>query len=370
MGTHGGIVLDLAANGNVMEFEYSKVPGQLGESQAIVGFRDSMALVSGLVGGPWVGLGVGFLAGLERWSLGGFVAVASGVATLCLGLGAGLYRHFQPSRATALRGVVLVVLVGTLAQRALILALAPADLRVLVLSLEIIVPVAALNLLGCTLFLWIMVDLDRERLGLLKLKQAKIDAHFLNSALSTIEAEMGRNSAAAQAALLQLARYFDRIHAFIEAEKITLGQELEHLDHYLAIQQFRFEENLILDKQISPSLSGALVPPRCLLTLVENAFDHGYPGGKRPFRLSLSARPSALGMELEVRDNGPGMAPERCAELGNAPVVSASRFGSGTALYTLAQSLELAFGSRARLSFISKPGEGTVARLTLPGAAR
>ncbi len=370
-GTHTGIILGGDGNNErKVDCRFFEVTGKLAESQAIMGFRDSMALVAGLVGGPWVGLGTGFLAGAERWYLGGPVAYSSAVSTIYLGLGAGLARHYWPLWAISLRGAMFVALVGSFLHSILVVALALNDRSAPPLAREIIGPVAFTNVLGCILFLWIMADLDRERWALLKLKQAKIDAHFLNNALSNIDSEVGAHPSEAKAALLQLARYFDRIHKFAEAEMITLDQEIEFLDHYLAIQKFRFEDNLILEKVLMPELGRTLVPPRCLQTLVENAFDHAYPGGKRPFRLRLAARARPRGMELEVCDNGPGMTPERCAELGKQPVVSASRWGSGTALYSLAQTLELAYGSRAALSLTSKPGEGTCARLTLPGLTR
>ena len=66
IGTHGGIVMDLEQNGRVGAWDFAGLPGRLRDSQAILGFRDSMALVAGLIGGHWVGGGAGLLAGLER----------------------------------------------------------------------------------------------------------------------------------------------------------------------------------------------------------------------------------------------------------------------------------------------------------------
>ncbi|MEW6399131.1 MAG: LytS/YhcK type 5TM receptor domain-containing protein [Bacillota bacterium] len=67
---------------------YSGVP-VLG---AIANHRVVAAAVAGLLGGPWVGLGAGAIAGLHRYALGGFTCLACGGATTVEGLLAGLVR--------------------------------------------------------------------------------------------------------------------------------------------------------------------------------------------------------------------------------------------------------------------------------------
>ena len=57
---------------------------------AIANSRAIGAVVAGLIGGPWVGLGAGAIAGLHRWSLGGFTGFACGLSTTVEGLLGGL----------------------------------------------------------------------------------------------------------------------------------------------------------------------------------------------------------------------------------------------------------------------------------------
>ena len=66
LGTHSGIPIDIHQGLRAIDLS-AELPEKLGETQAIVGFRDTMALVAGLIGGPWVGLGAGLLAGAERY---------------------------------------------------------------------------------------------------------------------------------------------------------------------------------------------------------------------------------------------------------------------------------------------------------------
>lgn len=57
----------------------------------IVNARSVVVIISGLVGGPWVGFGAGAIAGTERYFHGGFTVLASSGATVLQGTLAGLY---------------------------------------------------------------------------------------------------------------------------------------------------------------------------------------------------------------------------------------------------------------------------------------
>lgn len=58
---------------------------------AIANTRSVAVITAGLVGGPWVGLGAGFIAGLERYFLGGITVLSSSGSTILQGILAGLY---------------------------------------------------------------------------------------------------------------------------------------------------------------------------------------------------------------------------------------------------------------------------------------
>ncbi|MEI7870363.1 MAG: LytS/YhcK type 5TM receptor domain-containing protein [Candidatus Methylumidiphilus sp.] len=84
--THSGILLDIGEhNVRTVDWFAGGLFAGLGEYQVVLGFRDTMVLTAGLVGGPWVGLIAGMLAGYERFLLGGFAHIASGSATVILG---------------------------------------------------------------------------------------------------------------------------------------------------------------------------------------------------------------------------------------------------------------------------------------------
>lgn len=84
----------------------------------------------------------------------------------------------------------------------------------------------------------------------------------------------------------------------------------------------------------------------------------------RERRLALAARPGAGGAVVEVRDRGPGLAPEVRARLFE-PFVTTKRNGTGIGL-AIARRIAEAHGGRIEAS--AREGGGTVFRLTLPAS--
>jgi LytS/YehU family sensor histidine kinase len=388
LATHSGIVITIGQGVKVSEWPATG----LRENQALVGFRDTMVLASGLIGGPWVGLGAGFISGLERHSLGGFAALASGLATLMLGGFAGWARRRRPRGATTPEGAFIVALFGTVLHRLFIMFSPEPHNWAMVLSLNIFIPVALVNSLGCVLFIWVMRDLDRDSLEIevreaqllkqqaelreqqaLSLKEkaelralrAQVEPHFLNNTLNAIRSLIRRDPGLAREYVFKLAAFFETTRRFSTANTITLRQELEQLDRYLDFQHLRFGEKFQYGlTHIPATLLDCQLPPHCLLTLAENALAHGRGGRAKGFALQVFAEDLGDRYQLRVIDNGKGIAPERLAKLGKAPVESSR--GNGTALHQLSKSLELAFSGLASLAIASQLGHGTEVTLTLP----
>ena len=104
--------------------------------------------------------------------------------------------------------------------------------------------------------------------------QARIRPHFLfntlNSAIALVRAEPAR----AEALLEDLSDLFR--HALADpGQSVTLGQEIELAQRYLAIEQVRFGERLRVSWTLDAAANLAQLPPLLLQPLVENAVLHG-----------------------------------------------------------------------------------------------
>ena len=368
VGTHSGFVFDVEVGDRITVWQ--PIGKTLQAPQAIVGFRDSMVLAAGLISGPWVGFGAGAVAGWERYLLGGFSAAAYGLATMLIGLTAGLIREFRPRWCESPSGALIVALLGTGLHRIMMLLMAEHFDYAMLLARVIALPVAILNILACVLFITIVRDLDRERLehlarqAELRAWQARVEPHFLNNTLNAIKSLIRLDPERARKCLVMLGEFFNETRRYAGQNSVTLAQEIAQLRRYLEFQALRFSNSICYRENLPEGLIDYRVPPRSLQTLVENSVTHGFPSASADFELGFEAEEQQDRLVLTIRDNGRGMPLSRVQVLGRRVV--ASENGSGTALYQLAQSLALAFGKHAELSIESRVGFGTRVTLVLP----
>jgi two-component system, LytTR family, sensor histidine kinase AlgZ len=139
-------------------------------------------------------------------------------------------------------------------------------------------PVFSGAFLGVLLMVWLQLrhrsQLPADTTARLAELQSRIRPHFLfntlNSALSLVRRDPDR----AEALLEDLAELF-RSALADGASVVSLGEEIDLAQRYLAIEQVRFGERLKVVWQLDPAANGARVPPLLLQPLVENAVRHG-----------------------------------------------------------------------------------------------
>lgn len=118
--------------------------------------------------------------------------------------------------------------------------------------------------------IWQPVD-ARVRLAEL---QSRIRPHFLFNALNTALALVRIDPVQAERVLEDLAELF-RVALAETGTSVSLDEEIDLAQRYLAIEQVRFGRRMQLHWDIEPGLGHARVPPLMLQPLVENAVRHG-----------------------------------------------------------------------------------------------
>jgi two-component system sensor histidine kinase AlgZ len=104
--------------------------------------------------------------------------------------------------------------------------------------------------------------------------QARIHPHFLFNSMNTIASLISVNPERAEDAVLDLSELF-RASLRADDRLIPLSSELDLCRRYLAIEQLRLGNRLLLDWQIEEGLERQAIPPLTLQPLVENAIYHG-----------------------------------------------------------------------------------------------
>jgi len=104
--------------------------------------------------------------------------------------------------------------------------------------------------------------------------QSRIRPHFLFNALNTALALVRIDPARAEGVLEDLAQLF-RVALADAGESVSLDEEIDLAQRYLAIEQIRYGKRLQVSWDIDPRVGRARVPPLVLQPLVENAVRHG-----------------------------------------------------------------------------------------------
>jgi two-component system LytT family sensor kinase len=108
----------------------------------------------------------------------------------------------------------------------------------------------------------------------LKLLQAQVNPHFLFNSLNTIIAVLRIDAARCKDLLIHLSNFF-RKNLKRGSDLSTLAEELDQVNSYLQIEKARFDDRLVVEIDIDPSLLTVILPTFTLQPLVENAFKHG-----------------------------------------------------------------------------------------------
>lgn len=194
--------------------------------------------------------------------------------------------------------------------------------------------------------------LARAQLEVLK---GQLHPHFLFNTLNAISALVHRDPHAADAMITQLSDLLRMSLDSIGVQEVTLRQEVDFLSRYLDIQRTRFQDRLRVELSIPPELLNVMVPNQVLQPIAENAIKHGLAARPECGRIEVSARRSGAWLELDVRDNGPGihLGPE------GLPV-------RGIGLRNTRERLRELYGPDAVLTLANHMDGGAVVRLRLP----
>lgn len=194
--------------------------------------------------------------------------------------------------------------------------------------------------------------LARAQLDALKMQ---LHPHFLFNTLNTISVLMKEDVTLADRLLLRLSDLLRLALNNTDAHEVPLRQELEFLRSYLEIEQTRFQDRLTVRLDIDAEAFEAQVPNLILQPLVENAIR--YAVAPRATKSTIEIRATRLNgqIELNVRDDGPGI-----EETQKAAGVA------GIGLRNTRSRLEKLYGPAHSFDLLTADGGGLEVRITIP----
>ncbi|MBL8485018.1 MAG: histidine kinase [Rhodocyclaceae bacterium] len=128
---------------------------------------------------------------------------------------------------------------------------------------------------------------------------ARIRPHFLFNSINAVLGVIRSDARRAESALEEMADLF-RALMRENVELVRLADELALCRQYLALEQLRLGERLVVRWQLDGAPTDALVPPLMLQPLLENAVYHGVEPAPGPAEVRVVIARSGANLLLEV----------------------------------------------------------------------
>jgi len=352
------------------------------------------SFLAGLIAGPYAGATVGVMVGIPPLGIGEWGALPFAVG--CGFAGGGLRElcpkeaiwHFSPFVFTSMPRRVWAMLRSLEVDWQVVLLLAPVALEFLrqIVGLRwsdhhrlfflhgaptsprllFAVLLATVLAVATPIKIWNNARIEhrlqeQEKLLLAAKIEAlanQINPHFLFNTLASISSLIRTQPETARMLITKLSGLLRRLMRSTD-HFVTLREELESIDEYLAIEVVRFGPQLRVDKQIAPQTLDVIVPSMILQPLVENSIKHGLSRKVGGGRITIRTHVRDSHIVIEVHDDGLGMTEERLVHA----------LGDGIGLSNVDERLRVIYGANYHLKLTSVPGEGTCASVAIPELA-
>lgn len=139
-----------------------------------------------------------------------------------------------------------------------------------------------------------------------QLTRSQIKPHFIFNCLGSIEQLCRMDPDRAAKATNHFAKYLRvNMDAMGEQSLVPFSKELEHIHHYIWLEQMRFGERLGYEEEIETT--DFYLPPLSVQPIVENSVKHGMVGKfDIPTKISVSVHETEDVWEIRIEDDGAG----------------------------------------------------------------
>lgn len=138
----------------------------------------------------------------------------------------------------------------------------------------------------------------------LKTLKSQLNPHFMFNALNSIRALIEEDPESAQVAITKLSNILRYSLKMERTETVSLGEEMQAVEDYLALEAIRFEERLKYSFEIDPKSSKIEIPPLMIQTLVENGIKHGISKITEGGTVTVSTQSNDSELKIKIKNSG------------------------------------------------------------------
>lgn len=199
-----------------------------------------------------------------------------------------------------------------------------------------------------------------------KLLQAQINPHFLYNTLDTIVWLAEDNQKEEIVTMVTALSEFFRTTLSRGLDFISVKEEELHIESYLKIQRFRYQDIMDYEIRIEPDILQYTIPKLLLQPLVENALYHGVKNKRGKSLIRISGKKEGNRLIFQVTDTGKGMSREVLERVrSNIQKEAVERNREGFGLANINQRIHHYYGEEYGLFIESREDEGTEATILI-----
>jgi two-component system LytT family sensor kinase len=192
-------------------------------------------------------------------------------------------------------------------------------------------------------------SLKESQLNTLK---GQINPHFMFNSLNNIRGLMLEDVEKSREMITRLSEMLRYSLSKSATDKITLQEELEMVENYIALSKIQFEDRLAFESIVDDMLLKEEIPPMIIQMLVENAVKHGISNQKKGGKVTVQI--------LKKND-------ELFIQVSNTGKIHATKESTKVGLKNIQNRLTLLYGNKAHFSLIDRDNE-VVANIKIPMA--
>ena len=140
----------------------------------------------------------------------------------------------------------------------------------------------------------------------LKALQSQINPHFLFNVLNTMASLIRTNPEKAREVTIDLSRYL-RYNLDNNVKSVELIKELNQIDNYIKIEKARFGDKLNIIYDVDESLYNFQIPSLIIQPLVENSIKHGILKKRENGCVKIIIKKIGKDIEITIEDDGVGI---------------------------------------------------------------
>ncbi|WP_052339338.1 cache domain-containing sensor histidine kinase [Gorillibacterium massiliense] len=206
---------------------------------------------------------------------------------------------------------------------------------------------------------------ERKKQAEINALQSQINPHFLYNTLETIRMTAEINDDEEVADMTRLLGKMLRYSISKGSDLVKFEQELEHLKHYILLQQYRYPGKLRIEYDIPEDMESVRVLKLILQPIVENAIFHGMESSRSFLLIKVSVEVSEQELKIRIQDNGKGMELSELKQL-RKRLEQPGTDKRGIGLGNVNERLKMHYGVQYGLEIDSEAGLGTEVKIKMP----